>query len=99
MAEAVPVELRETADGGWQLLRGGEPYLIRGAGGSGSLERLAEAGANSVRTWGAEGLDDILDEAHEHGLTVTAGIWLGHERHGFDYGDPAQVELRLDARF
>ena len=97
MAEAVPVELRETANGGWQLLRGGEPYLIRGAGGSGSLQRLAEAGANSVRTWGADGVGDILDEAHKHGLTVTVGIWLGHERHGFDYSDPAQVEAQLEA--
>ena len=97
MAEAVPVELRETANGGWQLLRGGEPYLIRGAGGSGSLQRLAEAGANSVRTWGADGVGDILDEAHKHGLTVTVGIWLGHERHGFDYSDAAQVEAQLEA--
>lgn len=95
-AEAIPVELRETEDG-WQLLRGGEPYLIRGAGGSGSLQRLAAAGANSVRTWGAEGAGDILNEAHAHGLTVTVGIWLGHERHGFDYGDPAQVAAQLDA--
>ena len=95
MAEAVPVELRETANGGWQLLRGGEPYLIRGAGGNGPLDRLAAAGANSVRTWGAEGAGKILDEAHEHGLTVTVGIWLGHERHGFDYSDREQVAAQL----
>ena len=95
MAEAVPVELRETADGGWQLLRGGEPFLVRGAGGNGPLDRLAAAGANSVRTWGAEGAGKILDEAHEHGLTVTVGIWLGHERHGFDYSDPEQVAAQL----
>ena len=94
MAEAVPVELRE-ADTGWQLLRGGEPYLIRGAGGNGSLQRLSEAGANSIRTWGVEGAQEILDEAHALGLTVTVGIWLGHERHGFDYGDPAQVDAQL----
>ena len=95
MAEAVPVELRETADGGWQLLRGGEPFLIRGVGGNGPLDRLAAAGANSVRTWGAEGAGKILDEAHQHGLTVTVGIWLGHERHGFDYSDPKQVAAQL----
>lgn len=50
-ADAIPVELRQT-EGGWQLLRGGEPYFIRGAGGDGSLEQLAAAGANSIRTWG-----------------------------------------------
>lgn len=95
IAEAVPVELRETPGGGWQLLRGGEPYLIQGAGGSGPLPGLAAAGANSVRTWGADGAGEILDEAHELGMTVTVGIWLGHERHGFDYSDPAQVEAQL----
>ncbi len=96
MAEAVPVELRQTAGDGWQLLRGGEPYLIRGAGGTASLERLAATGANSIRTWSVDGADAILDEAHKHGLTVTLGIWLGHERHGFDYDDPAQVQAQFE---
>jgi hypothetical protein len=32
-ADAIPVELRHS-ESGWQLLRGGEPYLIRGAGGT-----------------------------------------------------------------
>ena len=95
MAEAIPVELKRTEQG-WQLLRGGEPYFIRGAGGSHSLEALAAAGANSVRTWGAEDVGPILDEAHSLGLTVTVGIWLGHERHGFDYNDKAQVDEQLE---
>ena len=93
-AEAMPVELHKT-DAGWQLLRGGEPYFIRGAGGDGSLEELAAAGANSIRTWGAEGAGEILDKAHSLGMTVTVGIWLGHERHGFDYRDKSQIERQL----
>ena len=94
MAESVPVEL-ETTEQGWQLLRGGEPYFIRGAGGTHSLEQLAAAGANSVRTWAADDAGPILDEAHALGLTVTVGIWLGHERHGFDYNDETQVAQQL----
>ena len=94
-AEAIPVELRRTAQG-WQLLRGGEPYLIRGAGGMGSLKQLAAAGANSVRTWGADDIGKMLDEAHALGLSVTVGIWLGHERHGFDYSDKAQVSQQFE---
>lgn len=94
MAEPVPVELRKTGDG-WQLFRGGEPYLIRGAGGSASMEALAAAGGNSLRTWSTDGVGEILDEAQSLGLTVTVGIWLGHERHGFDYGDPQQVDAQL----
>ena len=88
--EAIPVELRET-EAGWQLLRGGEPYTVRGAGGNHSLRQLAAAGGNSIRTWDADGIDALLDEAHALGLSVTVGIWLGHERHGFDYGDDTQV--------
>jgi len=94
MADAVPVELQKT-DSGWQLLRGGEPYLIRGAGGDGSLQQLAAAGGNSVRTWGGD-VGTLLDDAHALGLTVTVGIWLGHERHGFDYDDQAQVTAQLE---
>ncbi len=92
---AIPVELRQS-ELGWQLFRGGEPYFIRGAGGLGSLEQLAAAGANSVRTWGGE-VGILLDEAHARGMTVTVGIWLGHERHGFDYDDEAQVAEQLEA--
>jgi hypothetical protein len=95
MAEAIPVELRQTDDG-WQLLRGGERYLIRGAGGTHSMQQLADAGANSIRTWAADDIDEILDEAHSLGLSVTVGIWLGHERHGFDYNDPTQVAEQLE---
>ena len=94
-AEAIPVELRHSAQG-WELLRGGEPYFIRGAGGDGSLAQLAAAGANSVRTWGADDIEALLDEAHEHGLSVTVGIWLGHERHGFDYDDESQVREQFE---
>lgn len=93
-AEAIPVELAQTASG-WQLLRGGEPYFIRGAGGDAPLQALAAAGANSVRTWGGDA-GRVLDEAHALGMTVTVGIWLGHERHGFDYSDEAQVAGQLE---
>ncbi len=94
-AKPVPVELRQ-AEQGWQLLRDGKPYFIKGAGGKDSLEQLVAAGANSIRTWGADDIGDLLDEAHALGLTVTVGIWLGHERHGFDYSDPEQVREQLD---
>jgi len=95
MAEAIPVELRQTEEG-WQLLRGGEPYFIRGAGGGASLELLAASGANSIRIWGAEDIGARLDAAHALGLSATVGIWLGHERQGFDYNDEAQVSEQFE---
>lgn len=99
-AQAVPVELKQT-DQGWQLTRDGKPYVIKGAGGDWHsskdmgrryLQLLVEAGGNSIRTWGVgDETEQVLDLAHELGLTVTVGLWLGHERHGFDYTDLDQV--------
>jgi len=85
-------------DGGtYRLVRNGEPFFIRGVGGQTRLAQLAALGGNSIRTWGADGLGEILDEAHRHGLTVCAGLWLGHERHGFDYQDRSAVREQLEA--
>lgn len=94
-AAPVKVELRQ--DGGnWQLLRAGKPYFIQGAGGDHSKQVLKDLGGNSFRTWGADRLGPQLDEAEKLGLTVTAGIWLGHERHKFRYDDANAVAAQFD---
>ncbi len=78
---------------GFQLMKNGEPFVIKGAGGTKYFDVMAANGGNTIRTWGV-GKDtrDILDRAHAKGLSVTIGIWLGHERHNFDYSDPKQLE-------
>ena len=91
----VRVEVVKTADG-WQLLRGGKPYFIKGVGGDGSKEWLAQYGGNSFRTWGADRLATDLDEARKSGLTVIAGMWMGHKRQGFNYHNPEQVKAQFD---
>ena len=78
-------------DGAFHLQRNGEEYFVKGAGGDGSRELLRACGGNSVRTWGVDNLGPVLDEAWKQGLTVTAGIWLGHKEHGFDYNSAEQV--------
>ena len=83
-------------DSGYRLNRYGKPYFIKGAGGDGSLKTLAEAGGNSIRTWDADKASPVLDEAQRLGLTVTVGIWLGHERHGFRYNDADQVARQYE---
>jgi hypothetical protein len=95
-ATAIPVTLVEQ-DGQFAIHRGGEPYFVRGAGGTRDLPLLASIGGNSVRTWRAADAGEILDEAHELGLTVMLGIWLQHERHGFDYDDEAAVQAQKEA--
>jgi hypothetical protein len=97
VAQSVPVQVIETAPGQWQLLRGGQPYDIKGAGGDGSKELLAASGANTSRTWGVgPELKQQLDEAQRLGLTVVVGHWLGHPRHGFKYDDPKMVAEQLE---
>ncbi|TWT92411.1 glycoside hydrolase family 2 TIM barrel-domain containing protein [Stieleria varia] len=83
-------------DGRHQLIRNGEPYFVNGAGGQTHLELLSRMGGNSIRTWGSDDIGSVLDEAHKHGLTVSVGFWLGHERHGFNYSDADQVRRQRE---
>ncbi len=99
------VQVVEQPDGSYTLLRNGSPYLVKGAGtgggeglGAGSLQLLAASGGNSIRTWGIHQLEQpvegrpLLDRAHELGISVMAGLWVQHVRHGFDYLDSASVD-------
>jgi hypothetical protein len=95
-AGAVPVRVVQSGDGSWTLLRGGAPYFIRGAGGDQALDRLAQSGGNSFRTWGSENLAAQLGQARALGLTVLAGFWLGHKGDGFDWSDPKAVAAQQD---
>lgn len=93
--EPSQVVLQKT-DQGSTLVKNGEPYTILGVGGTSDLELLAAHGGNTIRTWGAEGIEPLMNEAHELGLSVVVGLWLEHERHGFDYSDPAVKQEQLD---
>jgi hypothetical protein len=91
----IPVKVVKKGDG-FELLRGGEPFFIKGAGGDDSKELLKECGGNSYRTWGASPKETGLDNAARLGLGVTVGIWLGHKEQGFNYKDPKQVADQLN---
>ena len=84
LGEAVPVKI--VPEGG--ITRGGEPYFIKGAGGTVHLDELTATGGNSIRTWTTNGLGEILDDAARRGLTVCAGIWLEPECNWFSYSKP-----------
>ncbi|MBA3960368.1 MAG: hypothetical protein H0X40_00505 [Chthoniobacterales bacterium] len=103
MAAASVVKVQKKSDGGYELIRNGQPFFINGAGGSSHLDLLKELGGNSLRTWGIEQLDEVkegktlLQKANDLGLAVAAGIWIGHGRHGFDYSNEAQIKKQRDA--
>jgi hypothetical protein len=89
-------EIRQT-DEGYQFYYKGEPFYIKGAGlGNGDIEELAKTGANALRTWSTDNGKEILDEAHKNGLKVMMGIWVGLERHGFDYNDEEAVKQQFE---
>ncbi len=94
LGEPVLVEVRQE-NGRYQLYRGGEPYYIKGAGGTRYFDRLAAYGGNSVRTWSTDNAQEVLDNAYKNGLTVTMGLEVGRERHGFDYDDTQAVAQQL----
>ena len=96
----VKVEVRKTADGKWELLRGGKPYLVKGVGGDYSrevLKVLVADGGNSIRLWGVDAnTRKDVDEAGKQGLTVVLGYWVGHKADGFKADDPATVKQQLE---
>ncbi|HBQ58731.1 MAG TPA: hypothetical protein DD671_03680, partial [Balneolaceae bacterium] len=57
---------------------------------------LSSNGGNSIRTWNTNNLEVILNEAHKNGIMVTAGLWVQHERHGFNYSDQEAVQTQLE---
>ena len=81
----------------WQLIRDGNPYFIKGAGGSSYIDRLKNYGGNSIRTWSLDNAQEVLDEAQKNGITVMLGLWVQCERHGFDYDDEVAVKHQLEA--
>lgn len=95
----IKVEIIEH-NGSYQLLRGGKPYYVKGAGiASTDLESLVKFGGNSMRNWAvdnhAEPAQQLLDRAHAMGITVSLCLEFARERHGFDYDDPAAVARQL----
>ena len=91
----IKVEIRQN-ENGFQLYRGGEPYYVKGVGGQTYLDRAKAYGANSIRCWAAGDAIKVLDEAHEKGLSVMFGLWVGQERQGFDYDDGKAVKAQFE---
>lgn len=91
----VRVELEMLPDSSYQFLRNGQPYYVKGAGGSQYMYRVPAYGGNSIRTWNTQNGKEVLDSAHQNGLTVLMGLSVARERHGFDYDDEEAVEKQF----
>lgn len=97
---AARVTLGRAAAGRWQLRRDGAPYTVRGVGGYQHLELAAASGATTIRTWGIDQIEQLVDgqnlpdHAHALGLTIVAGFWLKHEYQGVNYEDPVFLQTQ-----
>jgi len=95
----VKVEIVESGNG-FQLLRGGKPYKVKGAGMViDDIERFAAHGGNSIRNWTTnnqiQNLWELLDAAQANAVTVALCLPMEAERHGFDYDDADAVAAQL----
>jgi hypothetical protein len=86
----------QMVDSSYRLVRDGKPYFVKGAGGSGYLNRVAAYGGNSIRTWSTADAEKILDSAQKYGLTVLMGLGMTPERHNFNYDDTALVRKQFE---
>ncbi len=92
-----PTEVKiEQTGSSFQLFVNEEPFYVKGAGGNENLDLLAAYGGNSIRTWSTDGAREILDLAYKHGIMVTLGLWVEHERHGFNYDNDEAVQAQLE---
>ena len=93
-AQSSVVKIVKRGDG-YQLIRNGQPYFVKGGSGASRdhFDDLKAAGGNSVRSFSGT---DIFDQAQKYGFSVLAGIHIGLPRHGFNYGDPAQVQKQKE---
>jgi len=59
---------------GFQLIRNGKPFYIKGASGKSYIKELAEAGGNTLRLYDTINLQKTLDEAHKYNIAVIVDI-------------------------
>ena len=89
------IEVKTNPLGNFELYRNGEPYYIKGAGAKDHFDLLVESGANSIRIWSTN-KKELLDSAHQHGLTVTLGLHVRPERSGMDYNNEYAVKGQIE---
>ncbi len=95
-----PIKVEIVSKGeGYELLRSGESYVIKGAGMAvDDIERFAAHGGNSIRNWttaAGQATQDVLDSALANGVTVALCLPMQAERWGFDYDDADAVAAQL----
>ena len=87
----------QEVDGRYTLVKNGEPFFVKGAGGDTHFKALREAGGNTLRVWDTTNLAMVLDSAHANGLSVIAGIPIPNSNYAQLYDNPTRVAQQLRA--
>lgn len=87
-------------DGEYNFYINDELFEIKGAGldfnQGKDFKALAEAGANTFRTWRTEHAPMELDSALKYNLKIAMGLDMDKELHGFDYNDTEAVQKQFE---
>ena len=91
----LPTVYVEQTEKGYQLIRNGEPFYIKGGGGNGYLEELKLAGGNTIRIYDTINLKQTLDKANALGLAVMVDIPLPQHENDFNELDFDIVKKKI----
>jgi hypothetical protein len=80
-------------DGGWRLLRDGEPFYVKGAVGWQAYDLLRRSGGNAIRIGASRA---GLDKVHEAGLAAMVNLPVRGERSGMNWDDEQMVSQQKE---
>ena len=72
---------------GYQLIRNGEPFFIKGASGKPHFKELVASGMNTLRVYDTINLQAVLDSAQAYGIAVIVDFPLPKSRYIDSYYD------------
>ena len=99
VTKSATVHLQKTADG-FQLIRKGKPFKIKGASGNSYLEELSNIGGNTIRVYDTLNLSTVLNEAHRNGLAVIVDIPIPryHKKYNVYLSETHNTQLKKEVR-
>ncbi len=81
--------------GEFELIRNGQPFVVRGGAGMGFYKELREAGGNTIRVYDTLQLGAVLDSALRYDLAVIADLPMPGSKHLRNFYEDRQLSSAL----